>query len=69
VVRRQAPCQAAIADRLGFIAGPVREVLRAAALLGPDWAVCDLAIVLHRYVPDLIPMIDEACAARSLNRR
>ena len=25
---------AAIADRLGFVAGPVREVLRAAALLG-----------------------------------
>src|SRR5439155_1037260 len=30
---------AAIADRLGFVAGPVREVLRAAALLGTDSAV------------------------------
>ena len=54
---------AAIADRLGFVAGPVREVLRAAALLGMDFAVPDLAIVLGRSVPDLIPAVDEACAA------
>ena len=43
---------AAIADRLGFVSGPVREVLRAAALLGVDFAV-----------PDLLPAVDEACAA------
>src|SRR5689334_6578621 len=54
---------AAIADRLGFVAGPVREVLRAAALLGVDFAVPDLAIVLGRSVTDLIPAVDEACAA------
>jgi len=30
---------AATADRLGFVTGPVREVLRAAALLGMDFAV------------------------------
>ena len=54
---------AAIADRLGFVAGPVRDVLRAAALLGTDFAVSDLAIVLHRSVADLIPAVDEACAA------
>jgi DNA-binding NarL/FixJ family response regulator/tetratricopeptide (TPR) repeat protein len=54
---------AAIADRLGFAAGPVREVLRAAALLGADFAVPDLAIVLGRTVADLIPAVDEACAA------
>jgi DNA-binding CsgD family transcriptional regulator len=54
---------AAIADRLGFVAGPVREVLRAAALLGMDFAVPDLAVVLGRQVPDLIPAVDEACAA------
>ena len=54
---------AAIADRLGFVAGPVRDVLRAAALLGTDFAVSDLAIVLGRGVPDLIPAVDEACAA------
>ena len=53
---------AAIADRLGFVAGPVRDVLRAAALLGVDFAVPDLATVLGRSVPDLIPAVDEACA-------
>jgi len=53
---------AAIADRLGFVAGPVRDVLRAAALLGTDFAVSDLAIVLDRGVADLIPAVDEACA-------
>ena len=54
---------AAIADRLGFVAGPVREVLRAAALLGMEFAVPDLAVVLGRSVADLIPAVDEACAA------
>ena len=54
---------AAIADRLGFVAGPVRDVLRAAALLGVDFAVPDLAIVLGRSVADLVPAVDEACAA------
>jgi DNA-binding CsgD family transcriptional regulator/tetratricopeptide (TPR) repeat protein len=54
---------AAIADRLGFVAGPVRDVLRAAALLGVDFAVRDLAIVLGRGVTDLIPAVDEARAA------
>ena len=53
---------AAIADRLGFVTGPVREVLRAAALLGADFAVPDLATVLGRSVADLIPAVDEACA-------
>ena len=54
---------AAIADRLGFVAGPEREVLRAAALLGVDFAVTDLAIVLGRSVSDLIRILDDACAA------
>jgi DNA-binding CsgD family transcriptional regulator len=54
---------AAITDRLGFVAGPVREVLRAAALLGMDFAVRDLGIVLGRSVADLIPAVHEACAA------
>ena len=54
---------AAIADRLGFVPGPVHEVLRAAALLGVDFAVPDLAIVLGRGVTELIPAIDEARAA------
>ncbi len=54
---------AAIADRLGFVPWPVREVLRAAALLGVDFAVRDLAIVLGRGVAGLIPAVDEAGAA------
>jgi DNA-binding CsgD family transcriptional regulator/tetratricopeptide (TPR) repeat protein len=54
---------AAIADRLGFVTGPVHDVLRAAALLGVDFAVPDLATVLGRGVPDLISAVDEACAA------
>ena len=46
------------------MAGPVREVLRAAAALpGVDFAVSDLAIVLGRGVADLVPAVDEACAA------
>ncbi len=53
---------AAIADRLGFVTGPVREVLRAAALLGVDFTVTDLASVLNRSVADLVRAIDEACA-------
>jgi tetratricopeptide (TPR) repeat protein/transcriptional regulator with XRE-family HTH domain len=57
---------AAIADRLDFVAGPVREVLRAAALLGTDFAVPDLAVVLGRGVADLIPAVDIACAAGAL---
>jgi DNA-binding CsgD family transcriptional regulator len=52
---------AAIADRLGFLSGPVREALRAAALLGVEFAVPDLAIVLGRSLTDLIPAVDEAC--------
>jgi tetratricopeptide (TPR) repeat protein len=54
---------AAIADRLGFVAGPEREALRAAALLGVDFAVADLAIVLNRGVSDLVRILDDACAA------
>ena len=58
-----ASLSAAIADRLGFVAGPVREVLRAAALLGTDFAVSDLAIVLGRSVTGLVPAVDEARTA------
>ncbi len=54
---------AAIADRIGFVTGPVRDVLRAAALLGTEFAVPDLATVLGRGVAELIPAVDEACAA------
>jgi DNA-binding NarL/FixJ family response regulator len=61
----QAPdsLSAAIAARLSFVARPVRELLQAAALLGADFAVPDLAIVLGRGVADLVPAVAEACAA------
>jgi tetratricopeptide (TPR) repeat protein len=52
---------AAIADRLDFVSGPVRDMLRAAALLGMDFAVPDLAAVLGRGVADLGPLVDQAC--------
>jgi tetratricopeptide (TPR) repeat protein len=54
---------AAIADRLRFVPGRVREVLRAAALLGVEFAVADLATVLGRSVVDLVPAVDEALVA------
>ena len=54
---------AAIADRLGFVPGPVRQVLRAAALLGVDFAVPDLATILDRSVAALVSPLDEARAA------
>jgi DNA-binding CsgD family transcriptional regulator len=54
---------AAITDRLDFLSAPTREVLQAAALLGVDFAVPDLTIVLDRHIPDLMPAIDEARAA------
>ena len=38
-------------------------MLRAAALLGTEFAVPDLAIVLGRSVADLVPAVDEARAA------
>jgi DNA-binding CsgD family transcriptional regulator len=53
---------AAIADRLGFVSAATRTVLRAAALLGVEFAVPDLTAVLGRPVTDLVPAIDEAVA-------
>ncbi len=54
---------AAIADRLGFVARDTREALEAGSLLGVGFAVPDLAILLGRSVADLIPAVQEACAA------
>ena len=54
---------AAIADRLSFATAPVREILRVAALLGTEFAVTDLGIILGRSVTDLAGAIDEARAA------
>jgi DNA-binding CsgD family transcriptional regulator len=41
----------------------VRQVLRAAALLGVDFTVSDLSTVLGRSVVQLVAAVDEACAA------
>ena len=54
---------AAISDRLDFLPKDVRGTLQAAALLGVDFLVADLAIVLGRRIPDLVHAIDEARAA------
>jgi DNA-binding CsgD family transcriptional regulator len=53
----------AIADRLGFVSAPTRQVLRAAALLGVEFALTDLTAVLGRRVADLVPALDEARAS------
>ncbi len=53
---------AAIADRLGFLSGRVREVLRAAALLGVDFSVSDLAVLLKRGITELLSLLDESRA-------
>ena len=54
---------AAIANRLDFISGQAREVLRSASLLGPEFNVTDLACLLDRSVADLAMTLREACAA------
>jgi len=51
---------AVIADRIDVVAGLVRDVLQAAALLGVDFDISDLEIVLRRGPPDLLPAVDEA---------
>ena len=51
---------AAIADRLGFVSASTRDVLRAAALLGVEFAVSDLTTVLGTTVLALVPALNEA---------
>jgi DNA-binding CsgD family transcriptional regulator len=52
----------AIADRLGFVSAATRQVLRAAALLGVEFALDDLTAVLGKTVAELVPALDEARA-------
>ncbi|MEU4739782.1 AAA family ATPase [Actinosynnema sp. NPDC023658] len=54
---------AAIADRIGFLGADVRRVLVAAALLGMDFPVADLAAVLGLRVVELLPALQEATVA------
>ncbi|MGB3443293.1 MAG: AAA family ATPase [Actinophytocola sp.] len=56
----------AISDRLDFLPKGVRNILQAAALLGNEFPVSDLAIVLGRRVGELVPAIDDARTARVL---
>lgn len=53
----------AIADRLGFVGQDTRTVLAAAAMLGQEFRVSDLAVVQRRRVSDLLPSFQEAIAA------
>jgi DNA-binding CsgD family transcriptional regulator len=56
----------AIVDRLDFVRGEVRETLKAAALLGGEFLVADLAVVRNCRVADLVSPISEARAASVL---
>lgn len=52
-----------IADRLDFVPPNARVTLRASALLGGEFPVSDLAIVLNERVADLVEPIEIACAS------
>jgi DNA-binding CsgD family transcriptional regulator len=54
---------AVIAHRLDFLTREVRAILQAAALLGVEFLVSDLAVVLDRRIAELVPAIDEALAS------
>lgn len=54
---------AAIADRIGFLSGAVRPVLDAAAMLGVDFSVAELAAVTGMRVVGLVPALREATDA------
>ncbi|MEJ3750021.1 AAA family ATPase [Actinomycetes bacterium KLBMP 9797] len=61
--RSRLSLSAAIADRLEFLSASVRGVLRAAALLGTEFSVSDLALVSQKSVARLLPILDEAILA------
>ncbi|MBV9847733.1 MAG: AAA family ATPase [Kutzneria sp.] len=53
----------AIAGRLDFLSGQALATLRSAALLGDEFSVHDLAVVLHRPASDLLDALGEAVRA------
>jgi DNA-binding CsgD family transcriptional regulator len=61
--RAPATLAAAIAGRLGFLSGDATVALRAAALLGTEFSVDDVAAVLGRPAADLAGVFAEAAAA------
>ncbi|WP_170191984.1 BTAD domain-containing putative transcriptional regulator [Saccharothrix syringae] len=56
----------AVARRLGFLSEPCLEVLRWGALLGTEFAVNDVAVVLGRPASELVAAVEEATAASVL---
>jgi tetratricopeptide (TPR) repeat protein len=54
---------AAIASRLACVSAPTRDILQAATILGVEFDVADLAVILARPLPDLASAIHEACTA------
>ncbi|MGW3290831.1 AAA family ATPase [Streptomyces sp. NPDC001002] len=52
-----------VPDRLDFLSVPTRDVLRTAALLGPDFSVAELMTVTGRRRAELAAAVDEAMAA------
>jgi tetratricopeptide (TPR) repeat protein len=54
---------AAVANRLDFVSAPAREILRAATLLGVEFQVTDLAVIMGRDLLDLVGLVHEACSA------
>ncbi|RJQ68875.1 LuxR family transcriptional regulator [Pseudonocardiaceae bacterium YIM PH 21723] len=53
---------AAIAGRLDFLAGDVREILVAATLLSRSFSILELSVVAGRPVADLVPALESARA-------
>ncbi|SDP93504.1 BTAD domain-containing putative transcriptional regulator [Lentzea jiangxiensis] len=53
----------AVGGRLDLVSAPTREVLRWAALLGGEFSVDGLAVVLARPVTELVVPLEEAAAA------
>jgi tetratricopeptide (TPR) repeat protein len=54
---------AAIASRLDYLSAPTRDILQAATILGVEFDIADLAVILARAVPDLVSAVHEACTA------
>jgi DNA-binding CsgD family transcriptional regulator len=63
LARVPASVSAAVAERLAHVADDIIEVLRWAAVLGTEFSVTDLAVVVGRPAGDLIDVIGRAQAA------
>ena len=53
----------ALTHRLGFLATPTIDVLRRATLLGADFRIDDLSVILAQRPSELLPAIEEAMTA------